>query len=354
MYIVFTSRKLNNPLHIVTLGRSGLGKTHLQEKVAELIPEEDKLEITSLTKNSLYYFGQHELNQKLILIEDLDGATEESLYAIRELQSKKRLSKTLTVKDNRGQLKTQTVVVEGKVSIAGTTTKENIYEDNSNRSILIQVDASKEQDERIMQYQRHKSAGTINSIEENKIKELFKNTQRVLQPVTIVNPFASKLRLPDTVYNPRRSMNIYLSFIEAITFLHQFQRKRKDNLLETTIDDIKLANELLAEVLIRKSDDVSAAVRDCLECIRQYLKQQDKTTFTTKEIKLALRINSSNLKRYIKELESNNYICIKEGNRYTGFEYKLLTSEDYQHIRTRVKDTLNSLLKKISGSVGHQ
>lgn len=37
-FIVYTSRKLQNPLHLMFLGSSGSGKTYLQEKVSELIP----------------------------------------------------------------------------------------------------------------------------------------------------------------------------------------------------------------------------------------------------------------------------------------------------------------------------
>ena len=74
MYLIFTSRKREHPLHIISLGSSGIGKTYLQEKVGELIPEEDKVEITTLSENALYYFGQRELQHRLILIEDLDGA----------------------------------------------------------------------------------------------------------------------------------------------------------------------------------------------------------------------------------------------------------------------------------------
>ena len=92
MYIIFTSRKRDNPLHIISLGSSGIGKTHLQETVSALIPDEDKMEITTLSGNALYYFGQQELRHKLILIEDLDGA-EEVLYPLREIKSKKRITK---------------------------------------------------------------------------------------------------------------------------------------------------------------------------------------------------------------------------------------------------------------------
>ena len=79
-YLIFTSRKRDNPLHVISLGSSGNGKTHLQEKVAELIPEEDKIEITTLSENAFYYFGQQQLNTKLILIEDLDGLRSRMYY----------------------------------------------------------------------------------------------------------------------------------------------------------------------------------------------------------------------------------------------------------------------------------
>ena len=91
-YLVYTSRKRETPLQLMYLGASGSGKTWLQEKVSALIPIEDRLEITTLSQNAFYYFGREELKYRLLLIEDLDGA-ETLLYPLRELQSKKRISK---------------------------------------------------------------------------------------------------------------------------------------------------------------------------------------------------------------------------------------------------------------------
>jgi len=105
MYLIFTSRKRDHPLHVISLGSSGIGKTYLQEKVGELIPEEDKVEITTLSENALYYFGQRELQHRLVMIENLDGA-ENVLYPLRELQSKKFITKTLAQKTTTGETKT--------------------------------------------------------------------------------------------------------------------------------------------------------------------------------------------------------------------------------------------------------
>lgn len=103
MYLVFTSRKAACPLHVISFGSSGTGKSHLQEKVSNLFPGEDKIEITALTENAFYYFDKGELGHKLVLIEDMDGVWS-ALYPLRELQSKQRISKTVTVKDPYRQI----------------------------------------------------------------------------------------------------------------------------------------------------------------------------------------------------------------------------------------------------------
>ena len=181
--------------------------------------------MTVLSANAFYYFNRTELQHKLILIEDLDGA-ESVLYPLRELQSKKRITKTVVHKDARGNTKTIHLTVEGPVSVAGCTTQESIYEDNSNRSFLLYIDESSEQDIRIMNYQRRASAGKINEQEAYLAAELLRNVQRVLKPIKVINPFAEHLELPQSVFKPRRTNSHYLQFIEAITFYCQWQRQK--------------------------------------------------------------------------------------------------------------------------------
>jgi hypothetical protein len=354
MYLIFTSRKLNQPLHIVSLGASGTGKTHLQEKVGELIPEEDKVEITTLSENAFYYFGQRELKNKLILIEDLDGA-ESSLYPLRELQSKKRISKTIAHKNTKGETRTIHLIVEGPVSVSGCTTKEQIYEDNSNRSFLIYLDESKAQDQRIMAYQRKQSAGHINKEEEQTAAELLRNCQRILEPIKVVNPFAELLQIPEEVLKPRRTNNHYLQFIEVITYYHQYQRESKvdpqtgEIFIETTLEDVKEANELLKEILLRKSDELSGACRNYLESVKSYLEQEHKTDFTNREIRKALKVNASNQKRYNLSLTMNYYIRKVKGKKGAMYSYEIVSYQEFQTLRNHITSVLDENLKKLKG-----
>jgi predicted transcriptional regulator len=353
MYLIFTSRKTNNPLHCISLGSSGVGKTHLQSKVAELIPEEDKIEITVLSANAFYYFNRTELQHKLILIEDLDGA-ESVLYPLRELQSKKRITKTVVHKDARGNTKTIHLTVEGPVSVAGCTTQESIYEDNSNRSFLLYIDESSEQDSRIMNYQRLISAGKINEEQEYKSREILKDVQRVLKPIKVINPFAEYLELPQSVFKPRRTNSHYLQFIEAITFYKQYQREQKVNeetgevFIETTIEDIKEANELIIEVLLRKSDTVTGAVRNHLENLKTYLRENKQTMFTSSEIRRKLRIKETTLRRYNKQLLAEQYIKKVKAEKGKMYHYEIVDIEEYTNLKKEIDKALQNCITNIN------
>lgn len=352
MYLVFTSRKREQPLHVISLASSGTGKTHLQEKVGQLMPDEDRIEITTLSENAFYYFGQRELKHRLILIEDLDGA-ENVLYPMRELMSKKRISKTIAHKNTKGETKTITLCVEGPVSVAGCTTQESVYEDNANRSFLLYLDESAQQDEMIMEYQRKLSAGKIDTAKEKQAQELLQNVQRILQPVTIKNPYAEYLQLPLAVFKPRRTNAHYLAFIEAITFYKQYQREQKTDeqtgeiFIETIPEDIKEANELLRETLLRKSDELSGACRNYLEQLKSYLQEQKKQTYTSNEIRSAMRLPGTTFRRYQNELLNYGYIRIRSGKKAIGYQYEVLSYEEYKKLKTAIENVLDEVLNKI-------
>ncbi len=349
MYLIFTSRKSSNPLHCISLGSSGTGKTHLQSKVAELIPEHDIVDMTVLSENAFYYFNRTELQHKLILIEDMDGA-ENALYPLRELQSKRSITKRVSHKDRNGNTKTIKLTVEGPVCVAGCTTQESIYEDNSNRSFLLYIDESHEQDEKIMQYQRKLSAGNVNIDEELKAKKQLQNVQHLLKKIRVVNPYAEHLQLPQSVFKPRRTNGHYLQFIEAVTFYKQWQRHRHydkdtgEEYIETTIEDIKEANNLLQEALLRKSDMISGACRNYLESLKVYLKVNKQTTFTNAEIRRNLRIKGTTLRRYHTQLIADNYIKKTTSNKYKGYIYEIVSYEEYTELQEQINNALNNCI----------
>lgn len=356
VWYVMTSRKTQDPLSLICLARSGTGKSYLMEKVAYCIPDEDRREHTQFSGNSLYYFKREEIKGTVFLIEDLDGA-QAVMFPIRELQSKKRISKTVTVKDKDGQLKTVTLIVEGPVSVIGCTTREKVYEDNANRAILIYLDDTKEQDERVMQYQKQLRAKLVNKQKEKLLQEKLQNMQRVLEPVMVVNPYAVLIDLPKEMFKPRRSLPLLLGFIEAITFYHQYQREQKADeaskeiYIEVHPKDIETAFTLLKEVLFRKSDELSTATRDFYEWLKQFITNKKLKQFYGSDIRKENRIHPRTLSRYLQELTDFGLLQIAGGNKHrTGYSYKIIAGRDYKTLQDSISKQIEEVMQKIKAA----
>ena len=355
LLMAMSSRKLHDPLSVICLAKSGTGKSYLMERVAMCIPDDDKREHTQFSGNSFYYFKREEIRGKVFLIEDLHGAMN-VLFPIAELQTKKRISKTVTIKDKSGQLRTITLIVEGPVSVIACTTREKIYEDNSNRSILIYLDGSKEQDEKIMHYQKQNRAGLIDHYAEKQVQKKLMQMQQVLEPIRVINPFAPLIDLPKEIFKPRRTLPLLLSFIEAITFYYQYQREQKvqentgEILIETHPADIEWAFRLLRDVLFRKSDELSGAAREFYEWLKQWAvnKANKKTGFYGSDVRKENRIHPRTLSRYLQELTDYGLLEIAGGNRHkTGYSYKVTTNKDYQALQQSIDEQIKKVMENV-------
>ena len=353
LWLSMTSRKLADPLSVISLAKSGQGKSYLQERVALCMPPEDVMESTQITESSFYRFDRYQLRNKVLLIEDMDGA-ENVLYPIREIQSKKRISKTVAVKDQQGRHKTSTLVVEGPVSVCGCTTRESVYEDNANRSLLLHLDGSKEQDKRIMTYHQKVKAGLIDGAAQEMIREKLQNMQRVLQPIKVLNPYSLHIELPEEVMNLRRTLPLLLSFIEAITFSHQCQRESKvdtqtgEVYIETVPEDIALAFKLLRDVLFRKSDELSGACRKFYDWVRSSERQFDGRGFYGSEIREEIQIHPRTLHRYLSELTEYGRLQIVGGNKHkTGYQYAVTDYPKDAHLRSRLDSKIDKIMEQV-------
>jgi hypothetical protein len=359
LLLAMTSRKMKDPLSVICLAKSGVGKSYLMEKVAQCIPSEEAKEHTQFSGNSFYYFKREEIKGTVFLIEDLDGA-QAVMFPIRELQTKKRISKTVTIKDKSGQMRTITLIVEGPVSVIGCTTKEKIYEDNANRAILIYLDGSKEQDERIMNYQKNLRANLIDTHTEKQLQEKLQNMQRVLEPVKVVNPYAPLINIPKEDFKPRRTLPLLLGFIETITFYHQYQRPQQADeqtgeiYIEVHPTDVEAAFKLMQDVLFRKADELSGAAREFYQFVsdkeRKFTdpKNNNGKGFYARNVREETRVHPRTLNRYLNELAEYGLIQITGGNKNTtGYSYKLVENNSYETLQKSIDTQIEKVVKEV-------
>ena len=347
LFLIIISYLNRNPLHALVQGSSGSGKTHIISRIADLMPQEDVLRFTRITESSLYNWGEFDLYQKVIIIEDLDGLKEDALYALREFISNQVLRSSVTIKDKKGNNKSSHKIVKGQFSSLSATTKGETYEDNMSRSFLIAVDESKEQTQRIIEHQNKRNAGEIDPNQSQKAIGFIQQIVRNLKVYEVINPYATKLQLPEKVHKIRRLNEMYQAVIKQVTFLNQYQRQlTKDNQLITEIEDIEQATEVLFESIILKVDELDGSLRQFFERLKKYVKNEGQD-FLQREIRQEFGLSKTQVQRYINSLLELEYLKQTGGYANKGIKYKISYWDNHQKLRVEIKDYLMNQIQKL-------
>ncbi|SPE76037.1 DNA primase [Flavobacterium columnare] len=354
LFLIIISYLNKSPLHALVQGSSGSGKTHIINRIADLMPPEDVLRFTRITESSLYNWGEFDLFQKVIIIEDLDGLKEDALYALREFISNQVLRSSVTIKDKKGNNKSSHKIVKGQFSSLSATTKGETYEDNMSRSFLIAVDESKEQTAKIIDYQNKRNAGEIDPNESQKAIGFIQSIVRNLKVYEVINPYATQLHLPEKVHKIRRLNEMYQAVIKQVTFLNQYQRQIVKSpsfggvgeALITEIEDIEQATEVLFESIILKVDELDGSLRQFFERLKKYLKNQNKE-FTQREIRQEFNISKSQCSRFMIQLVDLEYITIKYRGNLKLQKYVIDYWDNHQKLRSEIKDFLMNQIQEL-------
>ena len=347
-YLAAVSRKLSAPLAVVVQSSSAAGKSSLMDAVLAFMPEEERIQYSAMTGQSLFYMGQTQLKHKILAIAEEEGAARAS-YALKLLQSEGELTIASTGKDpNTGNLITQQYRVEGPVMIFLTTTAIEIDEELLNRCIVLSVDEGRAQTEAIHARQRAKRtlAGLRARQDKAAVLTVHRNAQRLLRPLAVVNPYADQLTFLSDKTRTRRDHEKYLTLIDTIALLHQHQRPVKTlagangglDYIEVQASDITHANALAHAVLGVSLDELPPVTRRVLgEVVRlvgsrmqaQQLPRAD-IRFSRRDVREASGMSDTQLRVHLERLVQLEYLLTHRGTRGQSFEYELLYDGDGQ------------------------
>jgi DNA primase len=351
LFVIAISHKMPDTLHALIQGSSGSGKTHLLSKIADLMPAERVVKFTRVTENSFYNYDEYFFKGKLICLEDIDGLKEEALFAWRELISNNQLSSSTSQKDENGNIRSAQRIVRGPMASICATTHGQIYEDNMSRLFIIAVDESSEQTTRIMDYQKQRAAGLIDSTQEKETTAFIQNLVRMLKPCKVINPYAYQLHLPENAHKIRRLNELYLAFVKQITIINQYRRKKDEQgRIITDTEDLETANEIMFDSIFLKVDELDGSLRQFYEELKNHIKNKpnpEQYEFMQREIRHALNISKSQLQRYINDLIELEYLQQMGGYQNRGFRYKILWWDDIAKLREGVKQYLKNQIDKL-------
>ncbi len=341
-YLAAVSRKLDAPLAVLIQSSSAAGKSSLMEAVLNLMPDEERIQYSAMTGQSLFYLGETDLQHKILAIAEEEGVRQ-AAYALKLLQSDGELTIASTGKDEAtGNLITKQYCVKGPVMLMLTTTAIDIDEELLNRCLVLTVNESREQTQAIHTRQRAKQTleGLLMDNDRHRIMSLHQNAQRLIKSVHVVNPYANRLTFLDDKTRMRRDHMKYLTLIRAIALLHQYQRPmhsvehRGERLeyIEVVQEDIVLANQIAHEVLGRTLDELPPQTRRLLhlifEMVESTAKQQGifirEVRFTRRDIREATSWSDGQLKIHCMRLTEMEYMLIHGGSRGHHLQYELL------------------------------
>jgi DNA primase len=341
-YLASISRRLESPLAVVVQSSSAAGKSLLMDAILGFVPEEDRVQYSAMTGQSLFYMGETDLKHKVLAIVEEEGATR-AAYALKLLQSEGVLTIASTGKDPAtGKLVTHQYRVEGPVMIFLTTTAIQLDEELLNRCLVLTVNEDRSQTQAIHRQQREQQTieGLLARNDRINTLRLHRNAQRLLKPVFVANPFARNLTFLDSQTRTRRDHVKYLTLIRSIAMLYQYQRPVKATVhhgttieyIEVTTDDIEIANRLAHEVLGRSLDELPPQTRRLLlmvdemvskECARLEMERTD-YRFSRRDVRQYTGWGDTQLRVHLGRLEDLEYLLVHRGGRGQSFVYELV------------------------------
>lgn len=353
LFLAMASHKYENPFSVLCLAKSGIGKSYLLQKLSECLPQNAVSFHTQISENALYYFDSHQIDGKVLFIEDLQW-THQMLSPLATLQTQGRLIKTRATKDKDGMLHSTTFEVSGKLCLIACAYSEKNYDSLSLPFLCLNLNHSHTQDFNVMEYQKKIRAGLINKDEITAIQRRLKCIIESLKSTSIINPYAPFINLPDDLPHPRKTLLLLLNFIDIITFFFQYQRETVTDestgemLIKTAPEDIELAFKLLKNCLFRRADELSTTARGFYQWLKKYLQEAKTNQFTALDIRKAKRIHPRTLNNYLQELKLFSYVQIVGGNKHReGFIYKLTDINELTELQSGIETSLKQTLEKI-------
>jgi DNA primase len=340
-YLAVLSRKLEAPLAVTIQSTSAAGKSALMEAVLGFVPEEERIQYSALTGQSLFYMGERDLQHKVLAIAEEEGA-HHAAYALKLLQSEGELTIASTGKDpTTGELRTLDYRVTGPVMILLTTTAIDVDEELLNRCLVLTVDETREQTQAIHALQRDRRTlrGLLAKAEKSSIQTLHRNAQRLLEPLAVVNPYASQLTFACERTRTRRDHEKYLTLIDTIALLHQHQRPIKSvvhdgkplRYVEASLEDLETANRLAHEALGHTLDELPPKTRELLRRLDAWVTERCQALaleradyrFSRRELREALAWGDTALKVHLGRLVELEYLLVHRGGRGQSYVYEL-------------------------------
>lgn len=352
------SCRLPRPLHALIVGQSSAGKSHLCETVGKLLPPEWVMSLTDMTPKFLGYVTPFELACRLVMLGERPLGDEELIAARnklrREMISQRYLLIGTVERSSSGGNESQTRLVLGPISSSETTTKDSIFAEDQNRSIVLETNLTERQTELILERQAATFAGKARTLPAEWLQDAHNFFRLLKRPASVVVPFAELIAdvFPKHLVEVRRLFPHFCQLIEVSAFLHQMQREGLDECgsplawsdrqhgthrLVARPEDyeavVRLVNPSLGRALRQTLSSSEKQLLEQLQHLVASRKPDDpgRAEFSTTDIAMKIEATTGrepdrrNLRKRLATFENHGFVKrIEQGSGHSPNRYRLL------------------------------
>lgn len=286
IYLAYTSRQLDKPISFLIHGQSATGKSYLANQIIEFIPPTDKMILSALTTKALTNIKEKDIKHKAILIQEQDAMIVDEFlkYTIRTIQSEGKITTLTSVPQKKGDWISKYHEAVIPCSLNTTTAELSNQDQNATRIFTLKTDESRSQTKRIYNSIRNKYGTGSATVDKKSIIARHHLLQNLLKKYPIEIPYAQHIKFTTKSTRGRRDLERFLILIQTVTHLYQHQRKIKNGVLLSDLQDYKLAYQITVKILPESLRPLSDRELNVLKVIKD---MYDKGSCGTKYYNIA-------------------------------------------------------------------
>ena len=359
-FLATFSRILPNQLHVIIQAESSAGKSTILNLIYDMVPQECRKYFTDITPKSFYYTPEDDLMFKSFFVAEFEGM-HLAIYPVKQMMSEGKLANTTTITDPKtgahiGEMNEKEV----KVQFIITSPKEGFDAEVENRCLILPLDESVAQTQRILAMQRlmHSPEGVKIRRERARLMELYQHVQRLIETLVVVNPYTQYLDFAVSSQKTRRDHEKYLTLMDCVTLFHQHQREiftdaSGQKCVRTHLIDVAIAHFMARRLFPVTLDELPPQTRSFFDKNEAYIvKLADEKHVDVLNVwiyrldmRRVTKLSNSRTAEHADRLIAYEYmVCRRDEN---GIAYRLrFTPEENGHIRPGLQLADLSYLKK--------
>ena len=340
------------PQSIILSSMSASGKSYITKAILNLFgeKEQDYYTFSRMTSTTLNYFSDIDMNGKILFVEELQGMDKESnqlrlwisegelkLATVEKVEQNGESVNKLVFKENIGQ----------PVFVTGTA-EDYVDEQMNNRSWLISLDVSEEQNRAILEYESDMYSNQ-RVIDKDELR-ILKDSIAELDSYHYIIPYFNYewLNIPTSDVRIRRDFKKFGILIACVTCLFQKQRIMVEDdegreYLISSIEDYEIAKKYSEDVLENTFSGLTSQQLDVLEIIKA---NQWVDEFESSDVQRVTGWSQSKTYMTLKQLDEIGVITSHSGGVGLATKYELNRRKQLVNLKLPSGDELLEIVRK--------